>query len=109
MSSVRPKIAPATPKVVTAWDAASGVTVYRTPAGDWSEDLSAAEVVINDAAETALADAAVDQLRVVDPYFMEVTETGDVTGRETLRETIRATGPTIHPHYHKSAREKTDA
>jgi hypothetical protein len=32
---------------------------------------------------------------VTDPYFLEVTETGGITGRETIRETIRATGPTV--------------
>ncbi|MEO0607736.1 MAG: DUF2849 domain-containing protein [Pseudomonadota bacterium] len=32
---------------------------------------------------------------MTDPYFMEVTEDGNVAGRETLREQIRANGPTV--------------
>ncbi|HBJ91741.1 MAG TPA: DUF2849 domain-containing protein, partial [Hyphomonadaceae bacterium] len=47
--------------------------------------------------------------RILDPYVMEVTEDGEVTGRETLRETIRATGPTTHTEFHKTARGVVDA
>lgn len=48
-----------------------------------------------DEAEARLADAQTQEGIVTDPYFMEVTETGEITGRETLRETIRAKGPTV--------------
>ena len=45
MSSVRPKLGPDVPKVITAWDVRSGATVYRTAEGDWSETVSDAEIV----------------------------------------------------------------
>jgi len=106
MSSVRPKLKPAIPKVVTAWDAQTGVTVYRTASGDWSEQVSDAEVLAFDAADEALIVSKKDQTRVTDPYLMEVSEDGKITGRETLRESIRSQGPTVHPHFGRSAKSQ---
>ena len=103
MSSERPKLAPDTPKVITAWTSASGRSVYLTKARDWSEDLADAEVFTGAAALDILAWAAKDQTRVADPYFMQVTPDGKVAGRETLRETIRARGPTTHLNFGKQA------
>ncbi len=103
MSSVRPRLSPETPKVVTSWDVRTGAVIYRTPAGDWDNDISRAEILSGDAADAALATASADEGHSVDPYLMEVSDTGAVTGRETLRETIRAEGPTVHPHFRKSA------
>lgn len=109
MSSVRPKLGPDTPKVVTAWDVGTGATVYRKADGNWSEDVSNAAVLVGEDAVQALEAAKEDETRILDPYVMEVTSDGEVTGRETLRETIRATGPTIHPEYHKTERGLVDA
>lgn len=109
MSSVRPKLGPDVPKVITAWDVATGATVYRAADGNWSEDVSGAEVLTGDDANAALEAAQGDETRILDPYVMEVTEDGEVTGRESLRETIRAVGPTIHPEYHKEKRGDADA
>jgi hypothetical protein len=103
VSSERPKLAPETPKVITAWLSASGRVVYLTRDRDWSEDLSDAEVMTGLGANDVLAWAAKDQTRVADPYFMQVTPDGKVAGRETIRETIRATGPTTHRHFGKQA------
>ena len=66
-------------------------------------------MVVGEAADAALEAAQGDELRILDPYVMEVTEDGEVTGRETLRETIRATGPTTHAEFHKAARGVVDA
>lgn len=103
MSSERPKLAPDTPKVVTAWLSTSGRVVYLTPARDWSENLADAEVITGPTGPEILAWAAQDQTRVSDPYFMQVTPDGKVAGRETIRETIRARGPTNHPMFGKQA------
>lgn len=103
MSSERPKLAPDTPKVITAWTSAGGRSVYLTKDRNWSEDLSDAEVFTGAAAADILAWAAKDQTRVADPYFMQVTPDGKVAGRETLRETIRAKGPTTHLNFGKQA------
>jgi hypothetical protein len=103
VSSERPKLAPETPKVITAWLSTSGRVVYLTKGRDWSEDLSDAEVMTGLGANDVLAWASKDQTRVADPYFMQVTADGKVAGRETIRETIRATGPTTHRHFGKQA------
>lgn len=103
MSSVRPKLKPEVPKVVTAWSAPLGYTVYRTASGDWSQYIKDAQVLTHDAADDALALSLKDQVRANDPYLMEVSEDGQITGRETLRESIRANGPTCHPQYGRQA------
>lgn len=95
MTSVRPKLKPETPKAVTAWETATGRTVWMAADGAWTTDVSAAAVFTGAEADARLADALAQESRVTDPYLMEVTESGAIAGRETLRETIRATGPTI--------------
>ena len=103
MSSERPKLAPDTPKVITAWLSTSGRVVYLTRDRNGSEALGDAEVLTGLGANDILAWAARDQTRVADPYFMQVTPDGKVAGRETIRETIRATGPTTHLNFGKQA------
>lgn len=103
MTSVRPKLKPDVPKVVTSWNVETGRTVYRKADGTWSSDLRDAIVLTGDTAEAELSKAAAEQSLVVDPYFMEVTEAGEPTGRETLRETIRVHGPTIRPDLGRQA------
>ena len=95
MTSVRPKLKPETPKAVTAWDTATGKSVWMTSDGTWSGDIRAAAAFTGQAAEARLAEAFRQEGLVTDPYFMEVTGSGGITGRETIRETIRATGPTV--------------
>lgn len=95
MSSVRPKLKPETPKAITAWETASGHTVWMMADGAWTQDPSQIAAFTGDEAEDRLAAAARQEGVVTDPYFMEVSETGEIAGRETLRETIRAKGPTV--------------
>lgn len=90
MTSVRPKLKPETPKSVTAWETATGRTVWLKADGSWTEDITQLGVFTGDAAEAALASALKQEGAVTDPYFMEVTESGEITGRETLRESLRA-------------------
>lgn len=95
MTSVRPKLKPDTPKAVTAWETASGKTVYMTVDGKWSAEVSDIAAFMGDEADARLANAQTQEGIVTDPYFMEVTADGEITGRETLREKIRAEGPTV--------------
>lgn len=103
MTSARPKLKPEQPKAVTAWETASGKVVWMTASGGWSDDPSEIGVFTGDEAEERLAAAQAQEGIITDPYFMQVTETGDIDGRETLRETIRANGPTIHPEFQRGA------
>tara|TARA_R110000787_G_scaffold1326_11_gene4796 strand:- start:21615 stop:21920 length:306 start_codon:yes stop_codon:yes gene_type:complete len=95
MSSVRPKLKPETPKSITAWETATGRTVWMMADGGWTADTAQIAAFTGDEAEERLAAATKQEAVVTDPYFMEVTETGGITGRETLRESIRANGPTV--------------
>ncbi|ABI75401.1 hypothetical protein HNE_0323 [Hyphomonas neptunium ATCC 15444] len=90
MTSVRPKLKPEVPKSVTAWETATGRTVWLKADGSWTEDVTQLGVFTGEDAEERLAAAARQEGRVTDPYFMEVTADGQITGRETLRESLRA-------------------
>ncbi|MBI1340230.1 DUF2849 domain-containing protein [bacterium] len=103
MSSARPRLAPETPKMVTAWDTATGRTVYMTPSREWSVNIADGAVLVGAAADDALAFAASDEGRATDPYVMQVSPLGEIDGREIIRETIRAVGPTNHPMFGKQA------
>lgn len=95
MTSVRPKLKPDTPKAVTAWETATGRTVWMAADGSWTTDANAIAAFTGEEADIRLAHAFAQEGAVTDPYFMEVTHAGGITGRETLRETIRAEGPTV--------------
>ena len=95
MTSVRPKLKPDTPKAVTAWDTATGQTVWMTADGAWTQDVAGIGVFVGEEADVRLSNAQGREDEVTDPYFMEVTADGTISGRETLRESIRANGPTV--------------
>lgn len=90
MTSVRPKLKPETPKAVTGWDTATGRSIWLAADGSWTEDVHRLGVFTGEEAEARLAASLKQEGRVTDPYFMEVTATGEITGRETLREAMRA-------------------
>ena len=90
MSSVRPKLKPETPKAVTGWATATGLSVWLAVDGSWTEDAFRLGVFTGDEAEARLAAALKQEGVVTDPYFMEVTPDGKITGRETVRESMRA-------------------
>ena len=105
MTSVRPRLKPETTRTITAWDTASGAVVYMTASRDWTCNPERLGVFTGEEAEAALAAAQAQEGIVTDPYFMEVTETGEITGRETIRERIRAEGPTVHPQFARTGAE----
>ena len=102
MTSVRPKLKPDQPKAVTAWDTATGKVVWMAGDGSWSNDPQKIGVFTGEKADEMLAAAEKEEGTVTDPYFMQVTEAGEIDGREALRETIRANGPTIHPEFQRT-------
>lgn len=90
MTSVRPKLKPETPKAVTGWSTATGRSIWLAADGSWTEDAARLAVFTGDEAEARLAASLKQEGVVTDPYFMEVTASGEITGRELLRETMRA-------------------
>jgi hypothetical protein len=91
------KIRIAGPSVVTAnrtWD---GAVIYRTPARDWSDELSDAAIVRNsDDAKVLLAESVADDVGAVGAYIapVQIGDDGKVAPGN-LREQIRRTGVTI--------------
>jgi Protein of unknown function (DUF2849) len=96
MTSVRPKLKPETPKAVTGWSTATGRSLWLAADGSWTEDASRLAVFTGDEAEARLVASLKQEAVVTDPYFMEVTADGRITGRETLRETMRAQPALAH-------------
>ncbi len=90
MTSVRPKLKPETPKAITAWDTRTGRSVWLAPDGTWTRSPKRIAVFRGEEAEERMRAAKAAEHLVTDPYFMEVTEDGQITGREALRENLRA-------------------
>lgn len=81
--------------VVTASATANGSPVYLTPSGEWSGELSAAQVLETEAErDDKLATARKQEALVCDPYLIEVQVADGSPSATTLRERIRAEGPT---------------
>ena len=95
-SPLQQKIKITGPSVVTAnrtWD---GVVIYRTPARDWSTDLSQAAIVrAADEARALLAESVADDLGAIGPYIAPVEITDGKIEPGNLREQIRRSGVTI--------------
>jgi hypothetical protein len=96
-SPLQQKIKITGPSVVTAnrtWD---GVVIYRTPAKDWSTDLSEAAIVrAADEARALLAESVADDLGAIGPYIAPVAiGDGGKVEPGNLREQIRRSGVTI--------------
>lgn len=85
----------AIPQVLTANELHSGLVVFRTPAGEWSTDINAAEIVDDEEGAAVLTGAGVtDEHRnlVVGAYLVNVKRTGETVVPLVLREVIRAAG-----------------
>jgi hypothetical protein len=84
------------PVVITANRLSDGAVVHRTAAGEWTEELSAAQVLWSaEEAQHALKAARSDIQAAVGPYVAPVA-TGEAAAKPgNLREFIRASGPTF--------------
>ena len=86
------------PKVVTANHLLAGDVIYQTATG-WTRDLSAAEVLTDEAtAKQRLSEASQQIGDIVGAYLADVAL---VDGKPTpthFRETFRATGPSNYAH-----------
>lgn len=80
---------------VTAWDTATGTSVWMRADGSWSEDPNEMGVFEKDQAAAALETAVAQEDVVTEPYIMQITPDRQIAGRTVMRETIRANGPTI--------------
>ena len=93
-------------RVITANRLADGVAVYLAADGSWTERVGDGAIIrepADDARLTALADQAVATQLVVAPEPIEVTERDGGPWPVSYREVIRATGPSVHPAFHRPA------
>ncbi len=85
-------------KALTANSLHSGVVVFLTRAGTWSEDINDACVAEEMQAWSALelkGEADKTANLIVDPYLIEVEKTDAGARPAHIRERIRTLGPTI--------------
>jgi hypothetical protein len=85
------------PSIVTANRTGDGAVIYRTPAKDWSTELSQAAVVRTaDDAKALWAEAIADDLGAVGSYIAPVDiGTNGAIAPGNFRETIRLRGTTF--------------
>ena len=85
----------AKPTAITANRLADGAVVYLTEDGGWSQSLRRAAILHTDEEKTAsmaLADRAIKDRLVVEPYQIDVdTKSAEISAHGT-RERIRASG-----------------
>ena len=90
-------------RALTANRLSDGEAVFWN-AGRWAERFVEAELFEGqEEAEAAEAQAKSQQTVVVDPYLIDVVDSGEGWAPLSYRERIRALGPTNHPQHGKQA------
>jgi hypothetical protein len=92
-------------KIVTANRLNDGLVVYLNGAG-WSERIEDARIAGDDAAADGLlaeAEGQGQEIRVIEPYLIEVAIEGAAPRPVSYREAIRAQGPTVRLDLGKQA------
>jgi len=96
VSPLQQKLRISGPVVITANRLSDGAVVHRSKSGEWTEKLSAAQVLWTAAeAQSALAEAQSDGLVAVGPYVAPVDASKASAKPGNLREYIRTCGPTF--------------
>lgn len=89
-------------KVLTANILTDGVVVYLAAGGSWTERLSQARFLTDEAEQTRLlqiAEQDVQRRVIVDPYLMDAANGAQGPEPVSQRERIRATGPTVPTNF----------
>ena len=90
---------PFTPKVITASALLEGDVIYLSENDTWVRDLSAAEVITDEAhAQLRMLYAQSQPNVVVGVYLADVTPSGTGPKPAHFREEFRATGPSNYAH-----------
>ncbi|MFY9640545.1 MAG: DUF2849 domain-containing protein [Rhodomicrobium sp.] len=96
VSPLQQKLRVAGPVVITANRLSDGAVVHRAKSGQWTEKLSAAQILWTAAeAQRALAEAQSDALAAVGAYTAPIDASKASAEPGNLREYIRACGPTF--------------
>ena len=95
-SPLQQKLRVSGPVVITANRLSDGAVVHRTGAGQWTEELSAAQVLWSaEEAQNALKTAQSDAQAAVGPYVAPIAANEAAPEPGNLRELIRVSGPTF--------------
>jgi len=95
-------------RALTANRLADGETVFWNN-GRWVERFVEAQLFeAADEAEAAEAAAKSQQTVVVDPYLIDLVQSGDIWAPLSFRERIRCLGPSNHPQHGKQAQGGAD-
>ena len=95
-----------TAQVISANRLGDGIVVYMRAGGDWAEGISQARVVDGEEQVEAaldLASGAVASNFIVEPYLIDVDDSGGERRPTRYRELIRALGPTVRRDIGKQA------
>ncbi len=93
-------------QVISANRLGDGIVVYLTANSDWTECLAKAQATVGkEQGEAALdvAFGAVEACLVVDPYLIDIDDSGGERRPTLGRELIRALGPTVRTDLGKQA------
>ncbi len=93
-------------QVISANRLGDGLVVYMTDGSGWSERIADAHAVTDkEAGEAAMAAARAAEVArlVVEPYLIDIDESGGERRPTRYRELIRAKGPTVRPDIGKQA------
>lgn len=93
-------------QIISANRLGDGLVVYLTGGGGWSERIADALAVTGkDAGEAAMtvAHTAEEARLIVEPYLIDIDESGGERRPTQFRELIRAKGPTVRLDIGKQA------
>ncbi len=91
---------PFTPKILTANHLLEGDVIYLASRGEWTRELRAAWLIIDEKeANAALESAQRQQDEIVEPYLADaVADAGKRPSPSHFREAFRARGPSNYKH-----------
>ncbi len=93
-------------QVISANRLGDGIVVYLAANGDWTESIANAQALCGKAQGEAALDVAFGAVRtcfVVDPYLIDIDDSGGERRPTRGRELIRAKGPTVRTDIGKQA------
>ena len=94
------------PQILTANRLSDGSVVYLSQSDTWSDWLKDARVAADEDAANSMmrvAEQAVIERIIVEPYLMQVAADDNAIRPMNVREAIRARGPSVRPDLGKQA------
>ncbi len=98
-------------QVLTASDLRSGGVVFLTREGNWSpyisnalvSEICDAEQILEKQGQFSVNEQAVDELKVVGPYLIDIKMENGLPNPVRFREQLRVNGPSVRAQFRKAA------